>query len=149
MEVQSIIQLKLKEFITLTCPTHDMRGHGFLCLIHVETSTSSLISILTKPVGNRYTEKQIADFPHISRETEDKKTPKPKVLLSGSRCRGEELRRKVLTISICFLRNTKRTDANPYFRTIFLGQHTGDVLPSGAGHARSEEVDREKPQVHR
>lgn len=50
-----------------------MRGHGFLCLIHVEMSTSSLISILNKLLGNHYTEKQIAVFSHVYRETEERK----------------------------------------------------------------------------
>lgn len=74
--MQSIIQLKLKGFITLTCPTHDMRGHGFLCLIHVEMSTSSLISILTKPLGNHHTEKQAVAFSHNYRETEEREKKK-------------------------------------------------------------------------
>lgn len=58
-----------------------------------------------------------------------------KFSLSSGSHRGEEFKRKVLTISSSFLPNTKRTDAYPYFQTIFSsGQPTGDVLLSRAGY---------------
>lgn len=63
-----------------------MRGHGFLCLIHVEMRTSSLISILVKPLGNHYKEEQKEAFSHIYRECEERgkeKKKDKKLLLSG------------------------------------------------------------------
>lgn len=81
-----------------------MRGHGFLCLIHVEMRTSSLISILVKPLGNHYKEEQKEAFSHIYREREERGKEKKRqevIIIGGGRRRWESGRKRFRYSSFC------------------------------------------------
>lgn len=59
--------------------------------MHVEIRTSSLISILIILLGNHYKEKQIVDFSHINRESEERKQNKRSFYFCGVGVEDENL----------------------------------------------------------
>lgn len=90
-----------QKFITLTCPIQEMRGHGFLCLIHMETRTSNLISILIKPLGNDCKEKQVEAFSHIHRVSEERTKKTVSFYYLGGSRRWESRHRLLTTAASC------------------------------------------------